>query len=169
MSGVHDFDFFIGAWRVHHRQLKARLAGCVEWAEFSGTASTQKILGGHGNIDDNVIEKPEGAYRAATLRTFDPVTRQWAIWWFDGRAPHGPVDPPMVGGFEQGVGTFYADDHFEGRPIRVRFVWTVGSAGAPRWEQAFSVDAGKTWETNWVMDFTPVTAPARVPRAIAVH
>jgi hypothetical protein len=23
----------------------------------------------------------------------------------------------------------------------------------PRWEQAFSDDAGKSWETNWTMDF----------------
>ena len=24
----------------------------------------------------------------------------------------------------------------------------------PRWEQAFSADGGKTWETNWVMEMT---------------
>ena len=26
----------------------------------------------------------------------------------------------------------------------------------PRWEQAFSEDGGKTWETNWIADFTRV-------------
>jgi NIPSNAP len=28
------------------------------------------------------------------------------------------------------------------------------TSATPRWEQAFSVDGGKTWETNWIMDFT---------------
>jgi hypothetical protein len=30
----------------------------------------------------------------------------------------------------------------------------VSPAGAGRWEQAFSADGGKTWETNWIMQFT---------------
>jgi hypothetical protein len=50
------------------------------------------------------------------------------------------------------VGVFEADDVFDGRPIRVRFIWTRGAK--PRWEQAFSEDGGRTWETNWIMDYT---------------
>ena len=26
-SAVHDFDFYMGSWRVHHRRLKERLDG----------------------------------------------------------------------------------------------------------------------------------------------
>ena len=37
----------------------------------------------------------------------------------------------------------------------MRFVWSGVTTPAPRWEQAFSDDGGRTWETNWVMDFTP--------------
>jgi hypothetical protein len=29
-------------------------------------------------------------------------------------------------------------------------------ANSCRWRQAFSADGGKTWETNWIMDFTRV-------------
>jgi hypothetical protein len=29
---------------------------------------------------------------------------------------------------------------------------------SPRWEQAFSADGGANWETNWIMNFTRVTA-----------
>jgi hypothetical protein len=43
---------------------------------------------------------------------------------------------------------------FDGRHIFNRFIWTVTSRDACRWEQAFSVDGGRTWETNWIMDFT---------------
>jgi hypothetical protein len=54
------------------------------------------------------------------------------------------------------VGTFYADNTFNAKPIRVRFVWSHITAKSCRWEQAFSPDGGTTWEANWVMDFTRV-------------
>ena len=84
---VHDFDFYIGRWRVHHRRLKERLAGSDEWEEFEGTSRAWPILDGAGNIDDNVLELPSGTYRAISLRSFDPATDRWSIWWLDGRNP----------------------------------------------------------------------------------
>jgi len=149
----NDFDFLIGDWRVAHRRLKDRLVGSQAWQEFGGTCIVREILGGQGNVDDNLIELPDGAYRASTLRAFDPTTRRWTIWWLDGRKP-AVLDPPIVGGFDGDVGTFYGDDEWHGRPIRVRFLWSRATAGAPRWEQAFSLDAGVSWETNWRMDFS---------------
>lgn len=154
-SGLHDFDFFIGSWRVHHRRLNERLANSQEWVEFEGTATAQKILGGSGNMDDHVLNLPGGAYRAASLRAYDPGKQQWSIWWLDSRNP-GHLDPPVVGCFEKGLGAFYADDIFNGKPVRMRFLWTRVMSNAPHWEQAFSADGGKTWETNWTMDFTRV-------------
>jgi len=151
MSGVNDFDFLAGRLRVYHRRLKERLAGNHDWVEFEGTCTMQKILGGAGNMDDNVLEFPGGAYRAVTLRTYDRAKGRWSIWWIDGRNP-SHLDPPVVGGFDNDVGTFYADDTFEGKPIRVRFLWTNLTTN-PRWEQAFSADGGKTWEANWIMEF----------------
>jgi hypothetical protein len=151
-TGVNDFDFLIGSWRVDHRRLNERFANSHDWIEFEGTCAMRKILGGAGNIDENFLDFPGGAYRAVTLRTYDPAKGQWSIWWIDGRNP-GHLDPPVVGEFQNGVGTFYGDDTFRGKPIRIRFLWTNLITG-PRWEQAFSDDGGKTWETNWVMDFS---------------
>lgn len=156
-SSADDFDFFIGDWRVHHRRLKERLADCREWVEFEGTTTAHKILGGFGNVDDNVLGLPEGPYRAATLRSFDPATGLWSIWWLDGRRPHR-LDTPVVGRFEHGTGLFYADDTFDEMPIKVRFTWTLLDADAARWEQAFSADGGNSWETNWTMDFVRISA-----------
>jgi hypothetical protein len=155
-AGLHDFDFLAGTWRVHHRRLKDRLAGSDEWQEFAGTSVGQLILDGAGNLDDNVLELPDGTYRAATLRSYDAASGQWSIWWLDGRHPRGPLDPPMVGSFSDGVGLFLADDTFQGRPIRVRFIWSEITDASARWEQAFSTDGGATWEVNWIMTFTRV-------------
>jgi hypothetical protein len=151
-STEHDFDFLFGSWRVLHRRLRLRLAGNDEWEEFDGTCAVQPLLGGAANIDDNVLNLPAGVYRAASLRAYDLQTRRWAIWWLDARSPLA-MDPPVLGGFDEGTGTFYADDLLDGKPIRVRFRWTGTHTSTPVWEQAFSPDAGTTWETNWTMKF----------------
>ncbi len=147
-----DFDFFHGRWRVHHRRLDARLVGATRWTEFAGTCEARPLLGGLANVDDNVLELPGGTYRAVTLRAYHAATDAWSIWWLDGRTPDR-LDVPVVGRFVDGAGTFLADDVYEGRPTKVRFRWTVDPL-RPRWEQAFSPDAGATWETNWQMQFT---------------
>ena len=152
-----DFDFLVGHWRVQHRRLRRRLAGCTDWDLFEGSSRLWTVLDGHGTVDDNWIDLPGGAYRALTVRAWDPSAGQWSIWWLDGRWPQ-TLDTPMRGGFgADGVGRFYADDSFEGRPIRVRFVWSELASGSPCWEQAFSTDGGQTWEVNWEMRFHRVT------------
>jgi hypothetical protein len=151
MSG--DFDFQIGSWSVRHRRLKERLAGCSDWEEFDGTSDMRPILGGNGNIEDNVLHISSGTYRAIALRSFDPAQKSWAIWWLDARSPHA-LDVPVIGRFEDGVGRFHAEDRLGDRPIMIRFVWSRTDTDSPRWEQAMSDDGGKTWEVNWTMDFT---------------
>jgi hypothetical protein len=148
-----DFDFIIGDWSVKHRRLNDRLCGCTDWTEFSGKSSTRKILGGFGNVEDNVLYLPDGEIKAAAFRSFDAKAETWAIWWLDGRSPHN-LDTPVIGRFTGHVGQFFAEDSFRGNPITVRFIWTSNTGGNPTWEQAFSADGGITWETNWTMEFT---------------
>lgn len=147
-----DFDFIIGDWRVQHRRLNARLCGCQEWTEFPGLSSTRKVLGGLGNVEDNLLMFPEGAVRAAALRSYDAQSRQWAIWWLDMRSPHR-LDVPVVGGFSGSMGQFFAQDELNGQPIQVRFIWQANPGGRPVWQQAFSADGGAHWEVNWIMEF----------------
>ncbi|MCW5651041.1 MAG: DUF1579 domain-containing protein [Ramlibacter sp.] len=156
-DGASGFDFLLGEWQVAHQRLRSRLSGSTEWDRFAGHCAMRPVLGGLGNLDDNFIDLPGDPYRAVTLRTFDPRTARWSIWWLDGRHPDR-VDVPVVGSFSAGVGTFYADDWHEGRPVRIRFLWTLPAPDQPRWEQAFSADNGATWETNWVMAFSRPTA-----------
>lgn len=152
LSGVHDFDFFIGSWRTHSRRLKDRLVGSHDWEEFDGTIRSYSLMGGLANVDDTEFDTPEGIYRGVAPRAYDPKTGLWAIWWIDGRNPHGALDPPVKGRFVHGIGTFYANDTLRGKPIKVRFTWSQITPTSAHWEQAYSGDGGKTWETNWIQD-----------------
>lgn len=153
LSGLHAFDDRVGNWLTHHRRLKERLAGSHEWVEFDGTQTEWALMDGYANTDENVFHMPGGDYRGVTLRAYDPKSGQWAIWWLDGRNPSGTLDPPVKGRFDNGVGTFYSDDTLRGKTVRVRFTWSHITHEGAHWEQAFSPDGGKTWETNWITDF----------------
>lgn len=153
-SGRGDFAFQTGEWRVRHRKLRGRLAGSTDWVEFDGTSRAWEVMEGQGNVEDNLIGDPAGAYRAAAFRQLDPTTGEWSIWWFDPRQT--VLDPPVRGRFKDGVGTFLTNDTLNGHPIRVRFIWSGITALSARWEQAFSGDDGRTWEVNWVMQFERV-------------
>jgi len=155
-AGAVDFDFLHGKWNVAHRKLRKRLAGSNDWFSFPGTLEVDPILGGLGNFDRNRLEDPGGGYEAHSLRLFDPRTGRWSIWWLDSRLPD--LDPPVVGRFAGGRGSFYADDSFEGAPIRVRTTYAALGPDAAQWTQAFSPDSGASWEVNWVMDFARVAA-----------
>jgi hypothetical protein len=150
LNGLHDFDFLVGEWRVHHRRLKSK---SHEWAEFEGTSSNRNLMDAGANIEEQTLNAPNGVYHAVALRSYDLKTGQWAIWWLDSRMPHNPLDPPVKGGFKDGVGTFYSDDTLRGKTIRVRYTWSKITKDSAHWEQAYSPDAGKTWEVNWDMDF----------------
>lgn len=155
LTGLHDFDFLVGNWQVHHRKLKDRLVNSHDWAEFDGTLSVHKLMDGFGNVSDNWFNIPGGAYRGVGLRSYNQKTGQWAIWWLDGRDPFGTLDPPVIGRFMtvNGVGAFYSDEMLRGKPIKVRLTWSHITPTSAHWEQAFSPDGGKTWETNWISDF----------------
>lgn len=151
-SGTHGFDFEFGTWHVHHQVLKA--SGTSEWREFDGTSTTRSLMGGLADVEENTFYRPSGQTYGVALRAYDSKTGQWSIWWLDSRYPSGAMDPPVQGSFHNGVGTFYSDSMLNGKMTRTRFIWSHITPTSARWEQALSTDGGKTWETNWIMDFT---------------
>ena len=151
-DGRADFDFLMGRWKVHHRRLKERLKGSHDWEEFEGTMVCQKVLGGLGNMDEGTLPRESGFARGMTVRLFDPKARQWSLYWAD--SVNGwNWSLPQIGSFKDGRGEFYAHEPFEGRHIFSRYIWSEMTETSCRWEQAFSTDGGRTWETNWIMDF----------------
>jgi hypothetical protein len=154
-DGRNDFDFLVGSWKVHHYRLSERLKGSTSWEEFHGTCANRRLLDGTGNIDENVMERESGRVDAVGFRLFEPKSRQWRIYWAVKEG--GILDVPMVGGFKNGQGEFYAHEPHEGKMIYSRFIWSNITANTAHWEQAFSEDGGTTWEINWKMDFTRVS------------
>lgn len=151
-DGRANFDFLIGRWNIHHRRLQESLKGSTSWTEFEGTAVDRYILGGLGSISEVTLQRASGSVEGMTVRLFDPRSQQWSIYWVDGI--NGVLTAPMIGGFTQGRGAFYAQEIFEDKHIFSRFLWSDITATSCHWEQAFSVDGGSTWETNWIMDLT---------------
>jgi hypothetical protein len=150
---AHDFDFYVGTWKIHNRRLRKALAGSEEWYEFEATSNARPVLGGIGNFDE--FEAPSEGISGLTLRLFDPERDEWLLYWASSRG--GPMGAPQIGRFDGDRGEFYADDVYEGQPIRVVYVWSEITENTARWEQAFSVDGGQTWETNWIMESTRVS------------
>jgi hypothetical protein len=147
---VHDFDFEEGSWKVSNRRLKQRGAGSDEWEAFPGEIWAKVLLGGVANVDE--IRFPTKGWAGISLRHFDMARKQWSIHWINSR--DGLMQSPVYGGFSGDTGLFYGDDVDEGRPVRVAYRWTKQDAGHARWEQAFSYDEGRSWETNWVMELS---------------
>ncbi len=142
-----DWSFLAGRWKVRNRRRKT----VGQWEEFGSTLRNWPVMGGLGNVGDNVFHAPSGTYRGMSVRAFDPSSRQWRSWWLDGRTPQD-IAAPAVGRVDQGVATLVGEDVVGGRPVRVRSQWTRIQTGAPRWEQATSQD-GVIWDTNWSADF----------------
>jgi hypothetical protein len=146
----HDFDYFVGGWTTKQRRLKARGVGSTEWEEFSAVECLSLHLDGLATVDE--LYMPSKGHSGLTLRTFDVKKRQWSIYWVNGAT--GQLDPvPTVGGFQGDHGEFYAVDEEEHRPVKVRYLWDKVDRDHARWQQAFSFD-DRSWETNWVADFT---------------
>ena len=144
----HDFDFEAGAWATHVRRLQRPLSGSAAWVEYEGTTVVHPLLGGRANVAELSIAGAAGRIEGASLRLYEPEARRWTLNYFG--VADGKLTAPLAGGFRDGVGRFFGDDTFGGRPIRVRFVITRLAADAYRFEQAFSADGGATWEVNWV-------------------
>ncbi len=150
---ANDFDFLNGNWKVHNRYLKSRLTGSTEWTEFDGRVEVLPILGGLGNVDRFSTTRNGTRLEGTTLRLFNPATGEWSIYWVD-NVRAGVLQAPMVGRFNGSIGEFFGDEEVNGKKVLCRFHWTHQDRNTARWEQAFSADAGHTWETNWTMEFT---------------
>jgi hypothetical protein len=153
-DGQHDFDFEIGNWKTHLSRLQHPLSGSHSWIEYEGTSVVRKIWDGRANLVELEVDGPTGHVEGLSLRLYNPQSHQWSLNFAN--ANGGTLSVPTVGEFKNGRGEFYDQEPFNGRMILVRNVWMDMTANSCRFEQAFSDDGGKTWETNWIAADTRV-------------
>ncbi|MEN8144774.1 MAG: hypothetical protein ABFS14_07465 [Gemmatimonadota bacterium] len=156
---LDDFDFLEGHFLVRHQRLKERLAGSDEWLTFDMKFWGQPIMGRAALLDQMGGRLGDRELWGLTLRLYDPDRDQWSLYWADTWQPG--LRPPVIGRFKGRVGEFFGDDEEGGVPVRARFRWSDITADTARWEQAFSVDSGATWETNWIMEFERLSCEVR--------
>lgn len=154
-AGGHDFDFSIGAWKTHIRRLAQPLTGSHAWTEWNGTVVTRRIWDGGGDLEELEASGPAGHFEGLTLRLYDASSHKWNLYWVN--IANGAVGTPMVGAFAQGRGVFYDEETVNGRPVQVRNVYSRATADTYHFEQAFSGDSGKSWETNFVADLSRIS------------
>lgn len=141
-----EFDFLSGNWKIHHRMLKAG-----SWDVFEGEATCWSILGGIASIEE--LRIPARNFSGMGLRLLDQEKKVWNDFWVNAKS--GALGAEGVPGvFENGVGSFISEDEADGKPIKVRGVWDRITATSCRWRQGSSRDGGKSWEDNWLMDWT---------------
>lgn len=78
----------------------------------------------------------------------------WTIYWMD--TSHPVLTEQVTGSFRESVGEFFAEELFNGRTVRLRFLRSSPSSSEARWEQACYDDEAQAWETHWIMEFSRV-------------
>ena len=154
-DGQHDFDFEFGTWKTHLRRLLHPLSGSTTWVELEGTSVVRPVWAGRANLVELQVQGPSGHIEGLSLRLYNPDSHQWSLNFSNSSS--GTLSQPTIGEFKDGVGEFFDQESFAGRAILVRFLIKQISADSCRFEQAFSADGGRTWETNWIATDTRLT------------
>ena len=147
-DGQRDFDFAIGTWKTSLSRLVKPLSGSTTWVKLEGTSVIHKVWDGRANLVELKVSGPSGTIEGLSLRLYNPQTRLWSLNFASSR--DGTLVTPMIGEFANGRGEFFSDEQLDGKPIRVRNVFSDITPDSYRFEQAFSADGGKTWEVNWI-------------------
>lgn len=151
-DGQHDFDFAIGVWRPQISRRLHPLTGSTTWIKYEGRTVIQKVWDGRAQLVELEADGSAGHLEILCLRLYNPQSHQWSLNYAN--STDGSLSPPVIGKFKDGHGDFLGQDQLHGKPIYVRNVISDITPSSMHFEQAFSEDAGKTWETNFIETLT---------------
>jgi hypothetical protein len=92
-------------------------------------------------------------YVGNTVRVFNPETKEWSLYWVDNYNLHLGLTYQTKGKFENGIGTFYGEEMFEGKKVKQKFTWKKIDDNTSYWDQAYFDESKNDWEINWTMEF----------------
>ena len=152
MGESRQFDFWIGEWDVLNRN---RPAGEPRWYDTgAATSRVYPVVAGCG-IVEHWRGRAYGDFLVGfSLRAFNPQVGQWdlvLLWPNSGE----PRFVGLAGGFRHSRGEFYSRGiSAEGDTTVTRLTFSDITPNSVRWQDGFSTDAGISWTTGWIMEFT---------------
>jgi hypothetical protein len=103
-DGQHDFDFLIGAWKIHTRLLMHPPTGSKDWADLNGTVHIRKVWDGPAQLEKIEADGSIGHFEGLTLCLYNPHAHQWSQYCSASAAGVLNQHQPLIGGFRNGRG-----------------------------------------------------------------
>jgi hypothetical protein len=134
-----QLDFWVGDWELTYvsngttgksrNRITKTLDGCAVMEEFSGAPGT----------------KLDGR----SYSTFDRLTRRWKQTWVDNTGSY--LD--FTGGLRDGQMSFTREAEATSGKFHQRMIWQDVKRDSLKWLWQRSDDGGRTWATQWEIDY----------------
>jgi hypothetical protein len=146
-----QFDFWVGEWDVNLRTLQ----NDNNWEDSkSARAKIYRILDGRAILELWDESAPGDAIRGFSLRFFDPDKEKWRLFLnWPGKNTSGTNT--LNGSFRHGRGEFFSTRAgADGARTINRYTFSDIAPDRLRWDDGFSNDGGRTWRSNWIMEYS---------------
>ena len=134
-----QFDFWVGDWELSYVD---------EGKAGTSRNHVTKILGGCGVMEE-FAGAPGTRLEGRSVSTFDRLARKWKQTWVDNTATY--LD--FTGGWIDGRMILTREAELGGKRFRQRMVYQDIRTDGFKWLWQRSDDDGRTWTTNWEIDY----------------
>ena len=136
-----QFDFWVGTWELEWTDAKGQ--------KQKGTNTINKILGGCV-IEENFSTAGPQPYLGKSHSLFDARSGLWKQTWVDS----GGLYLDLVGEFKDGKMTLRREGTDpKGNKLLYRMIFSNIKPDSFLWDWESSADGGKTWKTNWQINY----------------
>lgn len=146
---THQFDFWIGDWDV---TLRVQQSDGTWKDQHKAEDRVYSILDGKAILE--LWSEGKEGINGYSLRYYNPAKKKWDLWlnWAgkNRSGTHG-----LEGEFRNGRGEFFAErKQPDGSDRITRYTFSDITPNSLRWDDGYSTDGGKTWSSNWIMEFS---------------
>ena len=144
-----QFDFWIGEWDVNLRVQQEDKS----WKDsIKAVAHIYSILEGKAILE--LWSAGKDGINGYSLRYYNPNTDKWDLWLnWPGKNRSGTNG--LNGSFRHGRGEFFAQSKIDEKTTQIRrYTFSDVTPNSLRWDDGYSRDGGKTWSSNWIMEFS---------------